>query len=64
MSPPPSNFLWDKTAYSLGVTAGNDRRTAEKHREFVDFHRKTLAGTTDEGLSIFTKFIEYIIHII
>ena len=28
------NLLWDKTAYSLGRTAGEGRRTAEEHAAF------------------------------
>ena len=29
------NFLWDKTSYVLGVTAGEGKRTAEEHAAFV-----------------------------
>ena len=38
------NYLWDKTSYALGVTAGEGRRTAAEHQAFVQMHRK-LAGT-------------------
>src|SRR4051812_39361036 len=29
------NFLWDKTAYVLGVTAGEGKRTSREHDVFV-----------------------------
>lgn len=52
------NFLWDKTAYSLGVTAGEGKRTAEEHAVFVERHREWLAGTEDEGLVAFLRFLD------
>lgn len=52
------NFLWDKTAYVLGVTAGEGKRTAEEHAAFVARHRDLLAGTNDEGLLALRRFIE------
>ncbi|WP_112874288.1 type I-C CRISPR-associated protein Cas8c/Csd1 [Paracoccus endophyticus] len=52
------NFLWDKTAYSLGVTAGEGRRTAEEHAAFVERHREWLAGADDEGLAAFLRFLD------
>lgn len=52
------NFLWDKTAYVLGVTAGEGKRTAEEHAAFVIRHRGVLANTNDEGLGALLKFIE------
>lgn len=52
------NFLWDKTAYALGVTAGAARRTIEEHTAFVDFHIAALKNTTDDGLVAFRKFVE------
>jgi CRISPR-associated protein Csd1 len=53
------NFLWDKTAYVLGVTAGDGRRTAKEHAAFVDRHREWLAGTADEGLCALLRFINW-----
>ena len=32
------NFLWDKTSYALGVTAGEGKRLAEEHAAFVTRH--------------------------
>ena len=52
------NLLWDKTAYSLGVTGGEGKRTAEEHRAFRDLHRGLLAENEDEGLAAFRKFLE------
>lgn len=52
------NFLWDKTAYVLGVTTGEGKRTAEEHAVFVAKHRTVLTGTNDEGLGAFLKFVE------
>src|SRR5438067_2264947 len=34
------NFLWDKTAYALGVTSGAGTRTREEHAAFVQRHRE------------------------
>ena len=53
-----SNFLWDKTAYSLGVTSDAKARTAKEHGEFIKFHRDVLKDTKDEGHSAFLKFID------
>lgn len=51
------NFLWDKTAYALGVTAGQGRRTAEEHAAFVSFHEKHLADVDDEGVQALLLFL-------
>lgn len=52
------NFLWDKTSYSLGRTAGEGKRTAREHAAFVEMHRKRLADTEDEALVAFRRFLE------
>ena len=52
------NFLWDKTAYVLGRTAGEGKRTAQEHAAFVDMHRQRLAGQDDEGLVALLGFLE------
>jgi CRISPR-associated protein Csd1 len=51
------NFLWDKTAYSLGITEGDGRRTAKEHQAFVDMHRRLLNGSKDPGLIAFLAFL-------
>jgi CRISPR-associated protein Csd1 len=52
------NFLWDKTAYALGVTAGEGKRTAQEHAAFRAKHAEWLAGTDDPGLLAFLRFLE------
>ncbi|MCH9809324.1 MAG: type I-C CRISPR-associated protein Cas8c/Csd1 [Alphaproteobacteria bacterium] len=52
------NFLWDKTSYALGVTAGEGKRLADEHAAFVKRHLDTLNGETDDGLSAFRVFLE------
>ena len=52
------NFLWDKTSYVLGVTAGEGKRTAEEHAAFVARHRHALHGADDEGLHALLRFLE------
>lgn len=51
------NFLWDKTSYVLGVTAGEGKRTADEHVAFRERHEKELAGTDDPGLSALLLFL-------
>lgn len=51
------NFLWDKTAYSLGVTAAEGKRTAQEHQAFRDLHAKVLDGHEDEGLAALGRFL-------
>lgn len=53
------NFLWDKTAYVLGVTAGDGKRTAREHAAFIESHQDWLAGEKDEGLSAFLAFLDW-----
>lgn len=52
------NFLWDKSAYVLGRTAGEGKRTAQEHAAFVALHLKRLAGQDDEGLTALRLFLE------
>lgn len=52
------NFLWDKTAYVLGRTAGEGKRTAQEHAAFVETHVERLAGQEDEGLVALRRFLE------
>lgn len=52
------NFLWDKTAYVLGVTAGEGKRTAEEHATFSARHLEWLEGAEDEGLLALTHFLQ------
>lgn len=52
------NLLWDKTAYVLGRTAGEGKRTAQEHAAFVDAHLARLAGQEDAGLVALRRFLE------
>ena len=52
------NFLWDKSAYVLGVTAGEGKRTAEEHARFRDKHLEWLAEAEDDGLVALRRFLE------
>lgn len=52
------NFLWDKSAYVLGVTAGEGTRTAEEHAAFRAHHLDWLADSDDEGLTALRRFLE------
>lgn len=52
------NFLWDKTSYALGRTAGDGKRTAQEHEAFRSRHAEWLEGTQDEGLLAFLAFLD------
>ena len=52
------NFLWDKTSYALGVTAGEGKRLTGEHAAFVERHREWLVGTADEGLLALLRFFD------
>lgn len=51
------NFLWDKSAYVLSVTAGEGKRTADEHAAFRARHVQWLADTADEGLLALSRFL-------
>ena len=58
-----SNFLWDKTVYSLGVTVDRDRKTPiparrGEHDDFRGFHLRLLGDTDDEGLKAIRVFLQ------
>ena len=52
------NFLWDKTSYVLGVTAGAGKRTADEHTAFVAWHREALEHSADAGLTALLLFLQ------
>ncbi|QIG80242.1 type I-C CRISPR-associated protein Cas8c/Csd1 [Stakelama tenebrarum] len=52
------NFLWDKTSYTLGRTAGAGKRVMQEHEAFVTLHRERLAGVADAGLKALLAFLE------
>ncbi|KAB7742167.1 type I-C CRISPR-associated protein Cas8c/Csd1 [Parvibaculum sedimenti] len=51
------SFLWDKTSYVLGVTAGEGKRTAQEHAAFKERHERELGGTADAGLKALLLFL-------
>src|SRR6185437_13098294 len=53
------NFLWDKTAYVLGVTGGEGKRTADEHGAFIARHVKALTGHDDPGLKALLEFLAW-----
>lgn len=59
---PPPFFLWDKTAFVLGVEqpAGSDAPVlnAKSHAAFKALHLERLADATDEGLVALRKFLQ------
>lgn len=52
-----SNFLWDNTAYVLGVARENKGSSERKHSEFKALHEALLAHSEDEGLRTFMAFL-------
>jgi len=52
------NLFWDKTAYVLGRTAGEGKRTAREYAAFKEAHLKLLAGSNDPGLVALRQFLE------
>jgi CRISPR-associated protein Csd1 len=52
------NFLWDKSSYVLGLTAGEGKRTSEEHDAFVKRHASVLADSDDIGLLAMKRFLE------
>lgn len=51
-----SNFLWDKSAYVLGV--GSSKRLEREHSAFVELHRDALSDCDDEGLLALLGFLD------
>jgi CRISPR-associated protein Csd1 len=59
---PRAFFLWDKTAFSLGVTKASDgsawAKAEKQHAAFRDLHAERLASRDDEGLVALRLFLE------
>ncbi len=58
-------FLWDKTAYSLGIDASKNKKSDKiwiespiTFKSFKRFHLNKLKNTDDEGLQAFLLFLE------
>lgn len=62
------NFLWDKTAYTLGIEGNKDKKAAKEtpwvtaYREtfeaFCDWHLELLEDSDDKGLQAFKAFLQ------
>lgn len=52
------NLLWDKSAYVLGRTAGDGKRTAQEHAAFRQMHIDLLADAADTGLVALYRFLD------
>jgi CRISPR-associated protein Csd1 len=59
---PKSFFLWDKTAFALGVTEGGENQpfapSLKRHEAFRQIHLDNLANEQDEGLTALRRFVE------
>jgi len=51
-------FLWDNTAYALGVSSKDAGKTARDHAAFKALHLTTLRDETDPGLVALRGFLE------
>ncbi|WP_045728617.1 type I-C CRISPR-associated protein Cas8c/Csd1 [Xanthomonas sp. GPE 39] len=52
-----SNFLWDKTSYTLGISA-NSKRSEQEHAAFIALHQQALADSDDPGLRALLAFLQ------
>jgi CRISPR-associated protein Csd1 len=52
-------FLWDNTAYALGLSTKEAGKTARDHAAFKTLHFRELAGETDAGLCALRRFLEW-----
>jgi CRISPR-associated protein Csd1 len=50
-------FLWDNSAFALGVTASEGKDGQTRWRAFHDRHLRDLSGNQDEGLQALLSFI-------
>ena len=52
------NLFWDKSAYVLGRTAGEGKRTAQENAAFKAAHAQLLACSNDVGLVALLRFLD------
>jgi len=55
---PKSFFLWDNTAFALGVTSSEGKDGETRLKAFKDRHRRDLVENQDEGLRALLEFID------
>ena len=51
-------FLWDNTAYVLGVSDKDPSKTARDHARFKEYHGKVLSEVQDEGMLALLRFLQ------
>lgn len=52
-----SNFLWDKTSYTLGVSAKPGKRVADERVAFEKLQRDLIGSDDDQGLRALLAFL-------
>jgi CRISPR-associated protein Csd1 len=55
---PRSFFLWDNTAFALGVSANEKKAGVTRLEAFRQLHRKELTGTDDPGFKALLRFLD------
>ncbi|HEV2365240.1 MAG TPA: type I-C CRISPR-associated protein Cas8c/Csd1 [Caulobacteraceae bacterium] len=53
-----ANLFWDKTAYVLGRTAGDGKRTEQEHQAFKDRSLELIGDCEDDGLVALKSFLQ------
>jgi CRISPR-associated protein Csd1 len=51
-------FLWDKTAYALGLAPELKKRTVQEHEAFKKRQRDLIGDNSDAGLNALLRFLE------
>jgi CRISPR-associated protein Csd1 len=51
-------FLWDNSAYVLGLGSKDPGKTARDHAAFKELHLRELANEADPGLAALRRFVE------
>ncbi|MBB4018150.1 CRISPR-associated protein Csd1 [Chelatococcus caeni] len=51
-------FLWDNTAFVLGVSATEGKDAQRRQNAFRDAHRRILSGVSDPGLRALSRFLD------
>ncbi len=55
---PKPFFLWDNTAFVLGVSGAEGKDGATRFAAFYDYHHKVLGDTEDPGLLALLRFLD------
>lgn len=54
---PRSFFLWDNSAFALGITGAQGKSGPSRFQAFRDRHVRDLSGTDDPGLKAILRFV-------